>query len=95
MENNMKTYFRKIEPVMVANACNTMTYRDGGGGGLPKAVGYIVSYRPSWSTKETEIQYAPRNPTTECMSIGSRIITWKRHLYSQVYCNTTPDNREI
>lgn len=56
MENNMKTYFRKVEPVMVANACNTMTYHDGGGGGLPKAVGYIVSYRPFWSTKEMEIQ---------------------------------------
>lgn len=62
MEKNMKAYFRKIEPVLVANASNTMTYRDGGGGGLPKAVGYIVSYRPSWSTKEMEIQYAPRNP---------------------------------
>lgn len=83
MESNMKTRLRKIEPVMVANAYNTKTYRDGGGG-LPKAVGYIVSYRPSWSTKEMEIQYEPRNSTTECMSKGNRIITWRRHLYFQV-----------
>lgn len=44
MENNTKTHFRKIEPVMVANAYNTGTYRDGERG-LTKAVGYIVSYR--------------------------------------------------
>lgn len=70
----MKTHFRKTEPVMVANACNKIADRHGGGG-LPKAVGYIVSYRPSWSTKEMEIQYAPRNSTTECISTGNRIIT--------------------
>lgn len=42
-----------------------------------------------------EVQYEPRNSTPECMSKGSGIITWKRHLYSQVYYNTTSDNREI